>query len=142
MGTTGVDSARTVIQALGLPLSVEDYLADLGRIYAEKYPHVDLVPATSSKRVSFMVKTARHRELLALFHHVVCSGENPEVLVFEDAPKGVTAGLAAGMQVVMVPDPRMDQENRRRATLCIESMADFKPELFGMPPFKDSATKS
>ncbi|XP_077491113.1 pseudouridine-5'-phosphatase-like [Amblyomma americanum] len=186
MGTTGVDSARTVIEALGLPLSVEDYLADLGRIYAEKYPHVDLVPgvdrlvrhlhasgvpmaiATSSKRVSFMVKTARHKELLALFHHVVCSGENPEVkrgkphpdiflvaaskfdgnpppekvLVFEDAPKGVTAGLAAGMQVVMLPDPRMDQENRRRATLCIDSMADFKPELFGMPPFKDSATKS
>ncbi|KAK8780524.1 hypothetical protein V5799_018131 [Amblyomma americanum] len=60
MGTTGVDSARTVIEALGLPLSVEDYLADLGRIYAEKYPHVDLVPGeyprtqSSTKRANIV----------------------------------------------------------------------------------------
>ncbi|KAH8036758.1 hypothetical protein HPB51_004771 [Rhipicephalus microplus] len=59
------------------------------------------------------------------------------VLVFEDAPKGVTAALAAGMQVVLIPDPRMDEENRRRATLCIASLLDFKPEQFGLPPFEE-----
>ncbi|XP_054930953.2 pseudouridine-5'-phosphatase-like [Dermacentor andersoni] len=119
--------------------------------------------ATSSKPTSFELKTTKHRELVSLFHHVVMSGSNPEVkhgkphpdvflvaaskfdekpppekvLVFEDAPKGVTAALAAGMQVIMIPDARMDEENRRRATLCIASLLDFKPEQFGLPPFED-----
>ncbi|XP_037570552.2 pseudouridine-5'-phosphatase [Dermacentor silvarum] len=183
MGTTGADSARMVIDGLNLPLTVDDYLVDLGRIYAEKYPKVTLIPgvdrlvrhlhkhgvplaiATSSKRVSFTLKTARHKELLALFHHVVCSGDDPavkhgkphpdiflvaaskfegkpppeKILVFEDAPNGVTAALAAGMQVVMLPDPRMDEQNKRRATLCIDSLMNFKPEVFGLPPFEDTA---
>ncbi|KAH6942721.1 hypothetical protein HPB50_009546 [Hyalomma asiaticum] len=186
MGTTGPDSARMVISGLNLPITVDDYLTELGRIYAEKYPKVGLIPgverlvrhlhkhsvpmaiATSSKRVSFTLKTSRHKELLALFHHVVCAGDNPEVkhgkphpdifliaaskfdgkpppekvLVFEDAPNGVTAAIAAGMQVVMLPDPRMDEENKRRATLCVDSLASFKPELFGLPPFENGASKS
>ncbi|KAL3242584.1 hypothetical protein MRX96_021029 [Rhipicephalus microplus] len=60
----------------------------------------------------------------------------------KDTPAGVTAALDAGMQVVMVPDPRMDQENRNRATLCIDSLTDFKPELFGLPPYPAAAKKS
>nr|XP_054930953.1 pseudouridine-5'-phosphatase-like [Dermacentor andersoni] len=124
---------------------------------------VPMAIATSSKPTSFELKTTKHRELVSLFHHVVMSGSNPEVkhgkphpdvflvaaskfdekpppekvLVFEDAPKGVTAALAAGMQVIMIPDARMDEENRRRATLCIASLLDFKPEQFGLPPFED-----
>ncbi|KAL1475759.1 hypothetical protein MTO96_037049 [Rhipicephalus appendiculatus] len=186
MGTTGPESARMVIDGLDLPLTVDDYLADLGRIYAEKYPKVALMPgvdrlvrhlhkhsipmaiATSSKRVAVTMKTAHHKELFALFHHVVCGGDNPEikhgkpypdiflfaasqfdekpppakVLVFEDAPNGVTAALAAGMQVVMVPDPRMDEKNKRRATMWVDSLTNFKPELFGLPPFEETSKKS
>lgn len=187
MGTPGPDSARLVIDELRLPLTTEEYLAEMDRLYAELFPKAELMPgverlvrhfhahnvpmaiATSSKPSSFSIKTAKHRDLVALFNHVVISGGNPEVkrgkphpdvfllaaskfaakpppekvLVLEDAPKGVTAALAAGMQVVMIPDPRMDEQNRRRATLCIASLLDFKPELFGLPAFEeDSSQKS
>ncbi|KAH6942950.1 hypothetical protein HPB50_012664 [Hyalomma asiaticum] len=132
-----------------------------------KKQDVPMAIATSSKPTSFELKTSKHRDLVSLFHHVIMSGSSPEVkhgkphpdvflvaaskfdekpppdkvLVFEDAPKGVTAALAAGMQVIMIPDPRMDEENRRRATLCIPSLLYFKPEQFGLPPFEDAGSK-
>lgn len=41
------------------------------------------------------------------------------------------------MHVVMVPDPRMDPEECKKATLVLKSLEDFKPEEFGLPPFKE-----
>ncbi|KAL1427094.1 hypothetical protein MTO96_017751 [Rhipicephalus appendiculatus] len=153
MGTPEADAARTTIDTLGLPLTPEEYMAALDCIFEETFPKAQLMPgaerlvrhlhahgipiaiATSSKPASFVLKMARHRELLALFHHVVCSGGDPEVLVFEDSVMGVKAAIAAGMQVVMVPDPRIDDEKRRLATTSLNSLLEFKPELFGLPPF-------
>ena len=56
--------------------------------------------------------------------------------MFEDAVNGVTAAKAAGMQVVMVPDPRVPKNLTADATIVIDSLLEFKPELFGLPPFK------
>lgn len=57
-------------------------------------------------------------------------------LVFEDAPNGVTAGKAAGMQTIMVPDEHIPREMTSHATLVLKSLEEFKPEEFGLPPFK------
>ncbi|XP_075726242.1 pseudouridine-5'-phosphatase-like [Rhipicephalus microplus] len=133
-----------------------------------RHLHEHTVPmaiATGSAAPLFDLKMTRHHDVLALFHHVVCAGENPEVkrgkphpdiflvaasrfdgkppsekvLVFEDVVNGVTAALAAGMQVVMVPDPRIGEEHRGRATTCVTTLLEFKPELFGLPAFDTPA---
>lgn len=37
----------------------------------------------------------------------------------------------------MVPDSHVNEEQKKDATVVYESLLDFKPEAFGLPPFKD-----
>jgi pseudouridine-5'-monophosphatase len=63
-------------------------------------------------------------------------GADPEnCLVFEDAPSGMQAALAAGMFVAVVPDPHMIQEVYARAHQILKSLTEFDPERWGLPPF-------
>lgn len=111
--------------------------------------------ATSSIRRLFELKTTRHRDWFRLFRAIVL-GDDPRVargkpapdiflvaaadlgadprtcLVVEDAPAGVAAAHAAGMQVLAVPDPGMDRSRFADADVVVESLAEVGPELLGL----------
>ncbi|XP_072933360.1 pseudouridine-5'-phosphatase-like [Epargyreus clarus] len=120
--------------------------------------------ATSSSEESYHLKIDKHHQaLFSLFPYKTFGSSDPNVkrgkpypdiflvaankfpenpkpeqcLVFEDAVNGVKAAKAAGMQVVMVPDQRLDKRMTTDATLVLNSLEDFKPEIFGLPPFDD-----
>ena len=59
------------------------------------------------------------------------------VLVFEDAPIGVAAALAAGMRVVFVPDERTPKSpEHERACVVLKSLEDFDPLAWGLPAWR------
>lgn len=124
-------------------------------LHAHKVP---IAVATSSSKFNFDLKVTKHQELFGLFHHIVTgdmvtnSKPAPDIflkaassfepaaaadncLVFEDAPAGVTAGKAAKMTVVMVPDSNLEKAETRQADLVLSSLEEFRPQDFRLPAF-------
>lgn len=149
--------AKEVLASAKLMPGVERLLRHLHK------HNVRMALATSSSKDLYDVKTTNHREIFDLFDHKVYGSSDPEVkhgkpspdifivaakrfrdqpdmekcLVFEDAPNGVRAANAAHCQSVMVPEDYVTADMRKEATLVLDSLEDFRPELFGLPPFDD-----
>lgn len=132
----------------------------LHHLSAHKIP---IALATSSSKEMYDLKTVKHTKLFELFDHKVCGSSDDEVvhgkpapdifivaarrfpdhpypnqcLVFEDAPNGVKAAISAGCQCVLVPEYYVSDDMRKEATFVVNSLEEFKPELFGLPAFDD-----
>ncbi|CAN6577122.1 unnamed protein product [Malus baccata var. baccata] len=63
--------------------------------------------------------------------------EPSSCLVIEDSLPGVTAGKAAGMEVVAVPSIPKQFHLYTSADEVINSLLDLRPEMWGLPPFQD-----
>lgn len=121
------------------------------RLHARGIP---LAIGTSSSRELCQVKLAPHA-FAAHFRSVVCSddpgitggkpapdiflraaaelGADPaHCLVFEDTEKGVQAALAAGMQVIVTPDPALEGADFSRATSVLESLEGLTLHALGL----------
>lgn len=109
---------------------------------------IPMAIATSSEAAIFAVKARRHRSWLDTFAAVIC-GDDPRVarpkpapdiflaaatalgaepaacLVFEDSPYGVAGALAAGMQVVAMPDPAMDRARYGGAHIIVDGFGQL-----------------
>jgi pseudouridine-5'-monophosphatase len=120
---------------------------------------VPIAIATSSSKEMFDLKASKRHSWFKLFNAVVTSDHiavkkgkpapdlfnvaaaeigatTPDnTLVFEDAPSGLAAAMAAGMPTVVVPDVNMDNSRYQDANLILDSLLNFAPELFGLPQF-------
>lgn len=123
--------------------------------------------ATSSNRPHFLLKTQNHAELFSsCFSHQLCGDDvvngkpHPEIflkardafgepkpagseacLVFEDSPLGIQGAVAGGFRSVHVPDREMAAvvgEPEKPADQTLRSLEEFRPEEWGLPPFKES----
>ncbi|CAH1977638.1 unnamed protein product [Acanthoscelides obtectus] len=129
--------------------------------------NIPIAIATSSSQVTYDLKTQKHKELLSKFHHVVCGGSDAEVkngkpapdiflvcasrfsekpkpedcLVLEDAPNGVEAALAAGMQTIMVPSVEVPKDIKDKAHVVVASLEQAPLELFGLPAIEKCRCK-
>jgi len=114
--------------------------------------------ATSSDGHHFELKTRRHKTWFGTFQCIVI-GDDPALrygkpapdifllaarslgadpaacLVFEDAPAGVEAARAAGMNVIALPDRNVDASQYAGAHQILSGLAAFQPPDWGLPPF-------
>jgi pseudouridine-5'-monophosphatase len=130
-----------------------------GAVRLTKHLHriVPQAVATSSDRYNFDLKITHHREWFSIFECVV-TGDDPGIqhgkpapdiflltaerlqappagcLVVEDSPAGVEAARAAGMHVIAVPDPNMDEGAYRGADQIIHNLNELDLSYWGLPP--------
>jgi pseudouridine 5'-phosphatase len=125
---------------------------------------IPIAVATSSSRLPFQYKTHHNRHLFDLFD-VIITSDNPNVkqgkpapdvyleaqrrlaikrnlslssdaaLVFEDTISGMRAALAAGMSVVLLPDPQLQDAGMFDAHEILTSMELFRPDSWNLPSY-------
>ena len=175
IGRAETESSRYLVEALDLPISAEDYLAERNDKLREGFKNCEAMPGAEklvthlhNNNVPIAVATSSTKELFALkrFQHqwfdlfnAYVTGDDPEVkrakpapdifnvaasrlsadhaqtLIFEDAPSGLAAGMAAGIRVIAVPDPNMDKTRYAEADLILTSLEEFDPGAYSLPQY-------
>jgi pseudouridine 5'-phosphatase len=128
----GVDALVEALHARGLPLAIgtssSRRLCDL-KLSAQGFAHRFGVVVCSDDPEVRSAKPAPDIFLTAAAR----LGAAPECcVVFEDTPKGVQAALAAGMQAIAVPDPRMPREDFAGALRIYGSLAEVQLADLGL----------
>ena len=104
LGSTERRSCEIIVNALELPISVDQFQITFKKKTMKKLASVELMNGaeklikhfhksgipiaigTSSGAPGVEIKTARHRPLFDLFHHIVCGSTDPEVKEGKPAP--------------------------------------------------------
>ncbi|KAL9243759.1 hypothetical protein vseg_017609 [Gypsophila vaccaria] len=180
VGKTQKESAAAIVRNYELPVTPEEYLAEINPLYHSKwkdakplpganrllqYLHKHQIPsalASNSLRAYIEAKISNQKGWKECFSAIIGSDQvqsgkpSPDLfleaakqlavdpskcLVIEDSLVGVKAGKAAGMKVVVVPsDTEADAADV--ADLSLNSLLEFQPEMWGLPPFDDWVDKA
>jgi pseudouridine-5'-monophosphatase len=145
IGRPALDSARYLVEALALPISPEDYLAERSTIFEALMPTADEMPgaralttalaarqvplalASSSSRDMYELKTRRHREWFRCFS-VVVLGDDPRAARGKPAPDiFLAAADALGARpdtCVVIEDAPAGVDAARAAGMMVVAVPD------------------
>ncbi|KRZ25907.1 Pseudouridine-5'-monophosphatase [Trichinella pseudospiralis] len=150
---------QLLVEKANLPISADELIQLTDEKERKRFPESKLMPGaerlvkhlhqhsipmavcTSEKGEYYKLKISKYPELFKLMHHATCIPEEKEISRGkphpDDSVSGALSGIAAGMQVVLVPDESLDKSKYPNVTCAIKSLFDFKPEWFHLPPFDD-----
>ncbi|ONI01411.1 hypothetical protein PRUPE_6G138200 [Prunus persica] len=162
VGKTPLEAASAVVEDYELSCTTSELLSEIAPMFSNQWCNIKALPganrlikhlsghrvpmalASNSPRENIETKISYHQGWKESFSVIIGGDEvrlgkpSPEIcLVIEDSLPGVTAGRAAGMEVVAVPSIPKQPHLYTLADEVINSLLDLRPEKWGLPPFQD-----
>ncbi|PKI74742.1 hypothetical protein CRG98_004851 [Punica granatum] len=165
LGKTPFEAAAAIVEDYGLPCATEEFISEITPMFSDhrlinhlKGHGIPMALASNSPRASIESKISYQQGWKESFSAIIGGDEvragkpSPEIfleaanrlklepsscLVIEDSLPGVTAGKAAGMEVVAIPYLPKQSHLYTIADEVIKSLLDLRPEIWGLPPFQD-----
>ncbi|KRX96820.1 Pseudouridine-5'-monophosphatase [Trichinella pseudospiralis] len=120
---------QLLVEKANLPISADELIQLTDEKERKRFPESKLMPGaerlvkhlhqhsipmavcTSEKGEYYKLKISKYPELFKLMHHATCIPEEKEISRGKPHPdvSGALSGIAAGMQVVLVPDESLDK---------------------------------
>ncbi|GAU27072.1 hypothetical protein TSUD_103810, partial [Trifolium subterraneum] len=153
LGMTQKDSAALIVKDYQLPLTSDQFIKEINPLYRERWREVKALPganriikhfvkngvpmalASNSLREYINAKISQHKGWTESFSVIL---GHDQVKFGKPAPDlvGVKAANAAKIKVVAVPS-RGESDCSKLANVTLNSLLEFQPELWGLPPFDD-----